>query len=232
MFSGALGEPEGGWPKKLQRIILRNGKPQRGRPGARLQPADFEETAALLERKLGHRPSRDQVLSYLLYPEVYLKFARFHQLHGDMEILPTPVFFYGMQVGEEITVDLEPGKTLIIKFLAVGDPHPEGYRTVFFELNGQPREVNIRDRSRQVTAPVKPKADPTVPGHVGAPMPGVVTSIAAELNQEVAKGDRLLVMEAMKMQTTVYAPISGKVTQKLVHPGEHVEAKDLLLVIE
>jgi pyruvate carboxylase len=232
MFSGALGEPEGGWPKKLQRIILRNGKPQRGRPGARLKPADFEETAALLEKKLGHRPSRDQVLSYLLYPEVYLKFARFHQQYGDMEIIPTPVFFYGMQVGEEITVDLEPGKTLIIKFLAIGDPHPEGYRTVFFELNGQPREVNIRDRSRQVTVAAKPKADPAVPGHVGAPMPGVVTSIAAELNQEVAKGDRLLVMEAMKMQTTVYAPVSGKVTQKLVHPGEHVDAKDLLLVIE
>jgi len=171
------------------------------------------------------------VLSYLMYPEVFLKFARARQTWGDMEVLPTPQFFYGMERGEEIAVDIESGKTLIVKFLAISEPHPEGYRTVFFELNGQPREVNIRDRSRQVTAAVKPKADPSVPGQVGAPIPGVVTTVGVELNEEVEKGDHLLVMEAMKMQTTVYAPLSGRVTQKLIHPGDHVEAKDLLLVI-
>jgi pyruvate carboxylase len=232
MFSGALGEPEGGWPKKLQSVVLRGAKPPRGRPGARLKAVDLEETAAALGKKVGHKPSRDEVLSYLLYPEVFLKFARAHQSCGDMEVLPTPQFLYGMEKGEEITVDLEPGKTLVVKFLTVGEAHPEGYRTVFFELNGQPREVNIRDRSLQVTVAAKPKADPNLPGHVGAPIPGVVTSIAVELHERVAKGNRLLVMEAMKMQSTVYAPVAGKVAQKLVHPGEHVEAKDLLLVIE
>ncbi len=174
----------------------------------------------------------DEVVSYLLYPDVFLKFARQRQVHGDMEVLPTPQFFFGMERGEEIAVDLEPGKTLVIKFLTVGEPHPEGFRTVFFELNGQPREVNIRDKSLQVTAAVQPKADPNFPGHVGAPIPGVVTSVAVELHEPVAKGDKLLVMEAMKMQTTVYAPVAGKVVQKPVHPGQHVEAKDLLLVIE
>jgi pyruvate carboxylase len=232
MFSGALGEPEGGWPKKLQKIILRGAKPRRGRPGARLRPADIEETAAALEKKIGRRPSRDEVLSYLLYPEVFLKYARARQAYSDLEVLPTPQFFYGMEKGEEITVDLEPGKTLIIKFLTAGEPHPEGYRPLFFELNGQPRAVHIRDKSLQVAAPAHPKADPGHPGHVGAPMPGLVTSFAVELNDTVKKGDRLLVMEAMKMQSTIYAPVPGKVTQKLVQPGQHVEAKDLLLVIE
>ncbi len=232
MFGGALGEPEGGWPKQIQSVILRGAKPHRGRPGARLKPLDLKETAALLEKKLGRKPVPDEVVSYLLYPDVFLKFARQRQVHGDMEVLPTPQFFFGMERGEEIAVDLEPGKTLVIKFLTVGEPHPEGFRTVFFELNGQPREVNIRDKSLQVTAAVQPKADPNFPGHVGAPIPGVVTSVAVELHEPVAKGDKLLVMEAMKMQTTVYAPVAGKVVQKPVHPGQHVEAKDLLLVIE
>ena len=232
MFSGTLGEPDGGWPKKIQKVILRGAKPQRGRPGARLTPVDLDETASMLEKKLGRKPARDEMLSYIMYPEVFLKFARTQQTYGDMESLPTPQFFYGIEKGEEITVDLEPGKTLVIKFLTIGEPHPEGVRTVFFELNGQPREVNIRDRSLQVKAPVQPKADPAIVGHVGAPIPGVVTAVAVELNEEVKKGDKLLVMEAMKMQTTVYAPAAGKVMQKLVQPGQQVESKDLLIVIE
>ncbi|HSB15615.1 MAG TPA: pyruvate carboxylase [Bryobacteraceae bacterium] len=232
MFSGALGEPDGGWPKKIQKVILRGAKPQRGRPGARLKPVDLDETASMLEKKLGRKPARDEVLSYIMYPEVFLKFARTQQTYGDMESLPTPQFFYGIEKGEEITVDLEPGKTLVIKFLTIGEPHPDGLRTVFFELNGQPREVNIRDRSLQVKAPEQPKADPGIVGHVGAPIPGVVTAVAVELNEEVKKGDKLLVMEAMKMQTTVYAPVAGRVMQKLVQPGQQVESKDLLIVIE
>jgi pyruvate carboxylase len=232
MFAGTLGEPDGGWPKKIQKVILRGAKPQRGRPGARLKPVDLDETASMLEKKLGRKPARDEVLSYIMYPEVFLKFARTQQTYGDMESLPTPQFFYGIEKGEEITVDLEPGKTLVIKFLTIGEPHPDGFRTVFFELNGQPREVNIRDRSLQVKAPEQPKADPGIVGHVGAPIPGVVTAVAVELNEEVKKGDKLLVMEAMKMQTTVYAPVAGKVMQKLVQPGQQVESKDLLIVIE
>jgi pyruvate carboxylase len=231
MLGGSLGEPEGGWPKRIQRVILKGAKAQHGRPGARLKPVDLAETGVALKAKLGHEPSPDQVLSYLMYPEVFVKFARARQVWGDMEVLPTPQFFYGMEKGEEISVEIEPGKTLIVRFMTISEPHPEGYRTVFFELNGQPREVNIRDRARPVIAAAKPKADPAVPGHVGAPIPGMVTSIAVELNEEVKKGSRLLVMEAMKMQTTVYAPVSGKITQKLIHAGDQVDAKELLLVI-
>ena len=232
MLSGALGEPEGGWPKALQKAVLKGAKPQKGRPGAHLTPVNFEETAATLERKTGHKPARDEVLSFLMYPDVFLKFAKARQSYGNVEVLPTPQFYYGMQRGDEIAVELEPGKALVIKFLTVGEPHPEGFRTVFFELNGQPREVNIRDKSLEVKVAAAPKADPAKPGEIGAPIPGVVSTVAVELNQVVKKGDRLLVMEAMKMQSTVYAPVEGKVTQVLVQPGRHVEAKDLLLVVE
>lgn len=231
MFMGSLGEPEGGWPKKLQKIILRGAKPQRGRPGANLPKVDLEETAAAVEKKIGRKPAHDEVLSYLMYPDVFVKFARERQQWGDVDVLPTPQFYYGMERGADVTVELEAGKTLIIKFLTVGEPHPDGTRTVFFELNGQPREVTVRDRSLDVKQPAKQKADPAQPGQVGAPIPGVVSTIAVELNQKVAKGDRLLVMEAMKMQSTVYAPVGGTVKELLVQPGGHVEAKDLLLVI-
>jgi pyruvate carboxylase len=167
-----------------------------------------------------------------MYPDVFLKFAKARQSYGDVEVLPTPAFYYGMERGEEIAVELEPGKALVVKFLTVGEPHPDGTRTVFFELNGQPREVTVRDRSLEAKEKPRRKADPARPGEIGAPIPGVVSTVAVELNQTLQKGDRLLVMEAMKMQSTVYAPVGGKVTELLVQPGQHVEAKDLLLVIE
>jgi pyruvate carboxylase len=232
MFMGSLGEPAGGWPKRLQKIVLKGAKPQRGRPGAQLPAVDLEETAAAVEKKIGRKPAHDEVLSYLMYPEVFLKFARVRQNWGDVDVLPTPQFYYGMERGSEMAVELEPGKALVVKFLTIGEPHPDGTRTVFFELNGQPREVSIRDRKLEVKEQAKPKADPAQPGQIGAPIPGVVSTVAVELNQKLKKGDRLLVMEAMKMQSTVYAPIAGTVTQVLVTPGQQVEAKDLLLVIE
>ncbi|HTM48472.1 MAG TPA: pyruvate carboxylase [Bryobacteraceae bacterium] len=232
MFSGSLGEPDGGWPKKLQAIILRGAKPQRGRPGARLPAADLEEAAAAIEKKAGAKPSPADVMSYLMYPDVFVKFARARQSYGVVDVLPTPEFFFGMRTGEEIAVALEPGKTLVIKFLTVSEPHPDGHRTVFFELNGQPREVDIKDKSLRTTVAERAQADPANPGHVGAPIPGMVGSVAVELNQQVAKGDRLLVLEAMKMQSTVYAPIGGKVVQILAQVGQNVEAKELLLAIE
>jgi pyruvate carboxylase len=232
MFMGSLGEPEGGWPKKLQKIILRGAKPQHGRPGANLPEVDLEETAATLEKKIGRQPSHDEVLSYLMYPEVFVKYARAQQSYGDVEVLPTPQFYYGMERGADVAVELEQGKALVIKFQTVGEPHPDGTRTVFFELNGQPREVSVRDRKLEVKEEAKPKADPNQPGQIGAPIPGVVSTVAVELNQQVKKGDRLLVMEAMKMQSTVYSPVAGTVKQMLVQPGQHVEAKDLLLSIE
>jgi pyruvate carboxylase len=231
MFSGALGVPPGGWPKKLQKIILRGQVPLKGRPSASLAPIDWDTERAQLEKKIGHPVRRDAMLSYLLYPEVFLKYDKFRQTYSDVSVLPTPAFFYGLKPTEEITIDIESGKTIIVKFLTIGEAHPDGTRTLFFELNGQPREVTVRDRALRVVERSHPKVDPEDPGHVGAPTAGLVSSIAVQLNHPVERGAKLLTLEAMKMQSNIYAPITGRVTKLLVTPGQHVEAKDLLVTI-
>ena len=232
MFAGSLGTPPGGWPRSLQEIILRGAEPRKGRPGSELPAVDFEETRHTLEKKAGRAVRQDEVLSYVLYPEVFLKYVKFRHSFGDVSVLPTPQFFYGMRSGEEIAVDIEPGKTLVVKFLTVSEPHPDGSRTVFFELNGQPREVVVRDKSLRAAAPVHPKVNPSEPGHVGSPSPGVITSVFVQLSQNVERGEKLMMLEAMKMQSTIYSPLAGRISQLLVEPGQKVEAKDLLLVIE
>lgn len=231
MFSGALGVPPGGWPKKLQRIILRGHAPLKGRPGASLPAVNFEEAKAELEKKVAHHVRQDDLLSYLLYPDVFLKFNAFRQAYSDVSVLPTPAFFYGLKAGEEITIDIESGKTMIVKFLTISDAHPDGTRTLFFELNGQPREVNVRDRSLRIVERSHPKADAADPGHVGAPTAGLISGIAVQPNHPVERGAKLLTLEAMKMQSNIYAPIAGKIAKLLVAPGQHVEAKDLLVII-
>jgi pyruvate carboxylase len=231
MFTGVLGVPPGGWPKKLQKIILRGAAPIKGRPSANLPPANYQQERAQLEAKVKHSVQQDELLSYLLYPEVFLKFDKFRHSYSDVSVLPTPSFFFGLKPGEEITIEIEPGKVLILKFLTTSDAHPDGTRTLFFELNGQPREVNVRDRSLRVVERAHPKVDPADPGQVGAPTAGLVSGIAVQPNQRVERGAKLLTLEAMKMQSNIYAPISGLVSKLLVAPGQHVEAKDLLVAI-
>jgi pyruvate carboxylase len=231
MFTGVLGVPPGGWPKKLQKIILRGAEPIKGRSSASMPPADFDKEQKDLEKKVGHKIKRDDLLSYLLYPEVFLKYDKFKQDYSDVSVLPTPPFFFGLKSGEEITVEIESGKTLIIKFLTASDPHPDGTRTLFFELNGQPREVNVRDRALRVEERSHPKADPSDPGQIGAPTAAVISSVAVQANQKVERGAKLMTLEAMKMQSNIYATISGKISKLLVTHGQHVEAKDLLVQI-
>src|ERR1700682_3281971 len=231
MFSGVLGVPPGGWPKKLQKIILRGQAPLRGRPSANMEAVKWEEEQKSLEKKLGHAVRRDDLLSSLLYPDVFAKYDKFRQTYSDVSVLPTPAFFYGLKSGEEITVEIESGKSLIIKFLTISEPHPDGTRTLFFELNGQPREVNVRDRALRVVERAHPKADPADPGQVAAPTAGVISGIAVQANHTVERGAKLLTLEAMKMQSNIYAPISGRILKILVSSGQHVESKDLLVTI-
>ena len=232
LFAGSLGTPPGGWPPRLQTIILRGAEPSRTRPGADLPPSDFGRTRKFLKRKLGRDIRHDEVLSYLLYPDVFLNYVAMHRKFGDVGVLPTPQFFYGMQPGDEIVVDIEPGKTLVIKFLTISEPNPDGRRTVFFELNGQPREAVVRDESLKEAAPAHPRISPGEPGQVGPPSPGVITHVFVQLEQRVDRGAKLFTLEAMKMQSTIYAPVAGRVSRILVGAGQHVEAKDLLLTIE
>jgi pyruvate carboxylase len=231
MFSGVLGEPPGGWPKKLQKIILRGQAPLTGLPGDSLPAVKLDEEKLALEKKVGHAVAHEQLLSYLLYPEVFLKYDKFCQNYSDVSVLPTLAFFYGLTPGQEITIEIESGKTIIVKFLTVGDAHPDGMRTLFFELNGQPREVNVRDKALRVVERAHPKADPADPNQVGAPTAGVISGIAVRASQMVERGAKLLTLEAMKMQSNIYAPAAGRIAKLLVTPGQQVEAKDLLVTI-
>ncbi|MBX9677120.1 MAG: pyruvate carboxylase [Gemmataceae bacterium] len=232
MFEGRLGQPVGGFPAKLQQRILKGRKPITERPGSLLPPADFEETRKKLEAER-KRPVTDQeVVTYLLYPRVWNDFADSQAKYSDLSILPTPAFFYGMDPGEEISVDIEEGKTLIIKFLTVGDPHLDGRRLVFFELNGQPREVLVADKALGGEAKVKPKAEPGNSSQVAAPMPGLVVRVNVASGETVTQGQKLFTLEAMKMETTVYSEKAAKVAEVLIAAGTQVETGDLLLRYE
>src|SRR5262249_4642499 len=231
MFSGVLGVPPGGWPKKLQKIILRGEAPLKGRPSANLPSADFVAEKESLEKKSGHSISNADLMSSLLYPEVFAKFDKFRQTYSDVSVLPTVAFFYGLKSGQEITVEIEAGKTLIVKYLTASEPHPDGTRTLYFELNGQPREVNVRDKALRVVERAHPKVDAADPGQVGAPTAGVITGIAVQAGQAVERSAKLMTLEAMKMQSNIYAPIAGRILKLLVTPGQNVEAKDLLVTI-
>jgi len=231
MFSGALGTPPGGWPPDVQRIILRGARPPEVRAGTSLPPLDMAAARLDLEKQLGRAVSRDELLSYLMYPDVFLKFDKLRQDFADVSVLPTTVFFYGLRPDQEVTVSIEAGKTLVIRFLATGQPRPDGTRTLFFELNGQPREVNVRDHGLRVVARAHPKADPADPGQVGAPTAGMITKVSVELNQAVQRETKLITLDAMKMQSNIYAPIAGRVAKIHVALGDQVEAKDLLVTI-
>jgi pyruvate carboxylase len=231
-FEGRLGEPPGGFPEQLQKRVLRGRQPVRGRPGASLPPVDFAATRANLEQQVGRAVTDRELLSYLLYPRVFPELAAHQAKYSDTSVLPTPVFFYGMEPGEEVSIDIERGKTLILKFLAVGEAHADGSRTVFFELNGQPREVVVTDRSLAGKVAAHPKAEPGNPLQVGAPMPGLVVRVAVEPEEQVVPGQKLFTLEAMKMETTIYAERAGTVAQVLVPAGKQVDAGDLLLRYE
>ena len=231
MLAGGLGTPPGGWPQQLQRIVLKDAPVRDGRPGAELPAVDLDAVRAELTEN-GAGAGMDEVLSSLLYPDVHEEFREFRRRYGDVSVLPTPTFFYGSTVGEEVAADLEAGKTLVFKYETVGEPQPDGTRTVFFELNGQPRQVGVRDRSLAVEEASRVKADPGEPGEIGAPWPGVVTGLYVEMHLPVERDDRLLTLEAMKIQSTIYAPFAGTVTAIAVAPGDEVDAKDLLITIE
>ena len=231
LFRGDLGQPYGGFPAALQQKILKGASPLSGRPGATLPAVDLDAERAKIQQQLPRPVTDEDLASYLMYPRVWLEYARERALYGDPSILPTPVFFYGMEPGQEISVNLERGKTLIVRYLASSEPHEDGTRTVFFELNGQPRSVRVPDRSQVARRAPPRKSDPDAPGEVGAPMPGVVASVAVKPGVAVAQGDLLVSLEAMKMETAVRAARDGTVAEVFVRLGQSVEARDLLVIL-
>jgi pyruvate carboxylase len=232
LMAGRMGQPAGGFPPKVRKRILRDVKPVKGRPGASLPAADFDAVRAELTGKLGRPATLRDAVTCLLYPRVFEEFEQHQKAYSDTSVFPTPTFLFGQEPGEEVAIDIEPGKTLIIKFLTVSDPHPDGHRTVFFELNGQPRDVNVVDRSLEPQEPLRPKADPNDPLQVAAPMPGLVVNVGVQAGDRVSRGQKLLTMEAMKMETTLFAELDGRVNELLVAPGTHVQTGELLLRLE
>lgn len=232
MLAGGLGQPRGGWPKAVQKVVLGDKKPMRGRPGTHAAKVDLDAERGKLAKKLGREASEDDLYSHLMYPDVFASMVDFSKEFGHARVLPTPAFFYGLRPGEEVSVDIEEGKTLIVKLIHIAEPNEDGTRTLTFELNGRARETVIQDRSIKSEVVSRQKADAADPMQIGAPIPGVISNLNASVGHKVKKGDRLLVLEAMKMQTTVYAPAPGVVAEVHVKMGDSVESKDLLVKLK
>ncbi len=230
-FRGELGQPTGGFPEALQKKVLKGEAPLSERPGAVLPEVDLEAERAELERKLRRKADDRDLASYLMYPAVTLDYAKHRRQFGNAAVIPTPPFFYGPNVGEEIDIDIEQGKRLIVTYQALSEPDDKGERTVFFELNGQPRTVAVQDKARAPKGKAHRKADETDPGQIGAPMPGMIVGVGVQPGETVQEGDRLFTIEAMKMETAVYAPYGGRVNEVVLHPGTRVEQHDLVVVM-
>jgi pyruvate carboxylase len=232
-FAGELGQPPGGFPETLQRKVLRGRAALTGRPGAHLPSVDLEAERAELARTLGRPATDDDLASHLMYPKVFADHHRHVQTYGDVAVLPTNVFFYGMRPGEDVTiVTHDEGRQAVIRYLTASDPDAEGMRHLFFEINGAPVSLRIADRSLAHRKVLHERADLSNPRHVPAPMPGLVASVAVEPGQAVERGDLLVTLEAMKMETVVSAERAGVVKRVVAGPGTEVDAKDLLIELE
>jgi len=231
MMRGDLGQPPGGWPEGIQKKVLKNEKAYTDVPGSLLPPADLDAMRKEIEEKLERKLTEFEFASYLMYPKVFTDFAHAQAMYGPVSSLPTPVYFYGLGQEEEVFAEIEKGKTLVIRCLAVGETDEKGMVTVFFELNGQPRRVKVPDRAHGASgAAVRRKVDPGDENHVGAPMPGVISTIGVSAGQEVKAGDVLVSIEAMKMETAIHAERDGTIAEVLVKAGDQIDAKDLLVV--
>ncbi|MEB3885769.1 pyruvate carboxylase [Lyngbya sp. CCY1209] len=233
MMRGNLGQPPGGFPEGIVKKVLKGEAPNLERPGAHLEPVDIENTRAELSKELeGFKVDDEDLNGYLMYPKVFLDYMGRHRQYGPVRSLPTRTFFYGMEPGDEITAEIDPGKTLEIRLQAIGETDEQGEVKVFFELNGQPRVIRVPNRLVKSSTAQRPKAEVGNANHVGAPMPGVVASIGVQVGQQVHEGDLLLTIEAMKMETGLHAERDAVVKAVHVQPGGQIDAKDLLVELE
>ena len=228
-FKGDLGQPTGGFPSELKDIILNGRESIDVRPGSLAKPVDFEQVKAELKEIVGFEPSQKDVISYIMYPQVFVDYCKMNDSFGDVELLDTVTFFQGMRIGETIEVNIEKGKTLIITLDQIGDPDIEGNRVLFFNLNGQRREVVVKDTNVKSQVMMKEKAEPTNKGHVAATMSGSVLDCLVQPGDTVEKGQALLITEAMKMETIIRSKRNGVVKRVLVTSGEPIQSGDLLI---
>jgi pyruvate carboxylase len=232
MMRGNLGQPAGGFPEAIVAKILKGESPNTERPGKHIPPVDLEKTRADLAAQLEVDIDDEDLNGYLMYPKVFTDYMTRHAEYGPVRTLPTRTFFYGMQPGDEIEVEIDPGKTLVVRMQTASETNEDGEVKVFFELNGQPRQVRVPNRKAAASVAKRPKAELGNPNHVGAPMPGVVASVAVQAGASVKEGDLLLTIEAMKMETGIHAERDAVVKAVHVTPAAQIDAKDLLVELE
>jgi pyruvate carboxylase len=233
MMKGNLGQPPGGFPDGIVAKVLKGEAPETSRPGEHLKPLDLNAERKSLTKQLeGLKVDGEDLNGYLMYPKVFLDYMGRHRQYGPVRTLPTKTFFYGLQSGEEISAEIDPGKTLEILMQAVGDTDDAGEARVFFELNGQPRTVRVTNRKVTATTVKRAKAEAGNAAHIGAPMPGVISSVVVTVGQSVKQGDLLCTIEAMKMETGIAAENDGVVKSIHAPAGSQVDAKDLLIEFE
>ena len=229
MMRGELGYPADGFPPAIQARILKGKTPIEGRVGAHLAAVDLESERKKAEKAVGHHIDDSNLASWLMYPKVYTEFAEHQRKYGDVSVLPTPVFFYGLGEKDEMAVEIEAGKTLIVRLLGESEAPDDGEVKLFFELNGQPRPMRIARAGQQAAKRARARAEEGNPAHVAAPMPGMIATVAVKAGQKVSKGSPLLSVEAMKMETAITAERDATVVRIHVAPGDRVDAKDLML---
>ena len=231
LFRGDIGQPEGGWPRDVQRVILKDEVPFTDRPNEHLAPIDFDAEWQQFEDKFGQRGKFTDVLSWLLYPKVFEQYWAHQQEFGDVSVVPTPVFYYGLQPGAETIIEIARGKSIIVSLQSIGPVNEDGNRTIFFNLNGQTRNLEIRDTSVEVSRIQNPKADKGNPRQVGAPLQGLLSRVLVASGQQVRKNAPLFIIEAMKMETTITAPDDTTVQAVSLTEGSLVNADDLVLTL-
>lgn len=228
-FMGDLGQPVGGFPKDLQKIILKGKQPLTVRPGALAKPVDFAAVTSEVATLIGHAPSREEVLSYIMYPKVYADYIARQNEFGPMTYLDTPTFFQGMRIGERVEIETTKGRKNIVVLRQITEPNPDGTRSLFFEVNGQSEEIIVQDVNANVSTTTKQKAEPTDPEQIGATMAGSVVSVLVTQGQQVKQGDSLIVTEAMKMETIIQAPYDAEIRYIHATNGMQIDGGDLLL---
>jgi len=231
MLKGDLGQPPSGWPEALQKKALKGDKPYTVRPGSLLAEADLDAERKAIETKLERKVDDFEFASYLMYPKVFTDYALAADTYGPVSVLPTPAYFYGLKEGDELFAEIEKGKTLVIVNQAMTTTDEKGMVTVFFELNGQPRRIKVPDRAHGASgSAIRRKAETGNAAHVGAPMPGVISTVFVSSGQAIKAGDVLVSIEAMKMETALHAEKDGTISEVLVRAGDQIDAKDLLVV--
>lgn len=231
-FKGDIGQPVNGFNKDLQAVILKGQQPLTERPGEYLAPVNFDDIRQELEAKAYGEVTEQDVISYVLYPKVFDQYIQTKQQYGDLSLLDTPTFFFGMRNGETVEIEIDTGKRLIIKLETISEPDENGYRTIYYVMNGQARRISIKDENIKTNTNLKPKADKSNPSHIGAQMPGSVTEVKVAVGDEVKVNQPLLITEAMKMETTIQAPFNGTIKQVTVVSGDAIATGDLLIEIE